>query len=324
VGAPWSRAAGLVAGYVLDAVLGDPQVGHPVAGFGRVARLVEHHVYADRRTTGALYAAALVSTTALAGAALDRATRDRPVLNAAVTAVATWTVLGGRSLSREAGLVHGHLRREDLAAARRQVTHLVGRDPSRLDANGIARATVESLAENTSDAVVAPLLWGAAAGPVGLLGYRAANTLDAMVGHRSPRYRNFGWASARFDDLVNLVPSRVSALIAAAAAPGVGGRTGRALAAWQSDAHRHPSPNAGPVEASFAGALGITLGGRNTYGGVTEDRGALGVGPPASPPDIPRAVRLARLVGMGSLILAAGLAAALAADPATAATRRRH
>ena len=123
------------------------------------------------------------------------------------------------------------------------------------------RATVESVAENTSDAVVAPLLWGAVAGVPGLLGYRAVNTLDAMVGHLSARYARFGWASARADDVANAVPARVAALLAAAAAPVVGGEPRGALSAWRRDAHRHPSPNAGPVEAAFAGALGRRLGG---------------------------------------------------------------
>lgn len=304
------RAVGLLAGYAADALVGDPRAWHPVAGFGRVARAAERRWYADSRPAGVLHTVTLVGAAVLLGAALDRAGRERPLLHATVTGVATWTVLGGRSLAREATAVHGHLCQADLDGARVRVSHLVGRDPSRLDADGVARATVESLAENTSDAVVAPLLWGAVAGPAGLLGYRAANTLDAMVGHRSPRYERFGWASARLDDLLNLAPARASAALAAAAAPRVGGSPSRALAAWRADAHRHPSPNAGPVEASFAGALGIRLGGTNTYGVVVEDRGTLGSGPPASPADVPRAARLARLVGLGGLSLAVAAASA--------------
>jgi adenosylcobinamide-phosphate synthase len=311
-----TRALGLVVGYAADAVLGDPRSWHPVAGFGRVAHLVERRWYADRRPAGVLHVAALVGAAAAAGLALDRAGRHRPLADVTVTAVATWTVLGGSSLSREADLVHAHLGRPDLAAARRQVTHLVGRDPSRLDAEEVARATVESLAENTSDAVVAPLLWGAVAGPTGLLGYRAANTLDAMVGHRSARYERFGWAAARLDDVLNLLPSRACALLAAAAAPSVRGHPRDALAAWREGARRHPSPNAGPVEAAFAGALGLTLGGTNTYGQVVEERGVLGFGRQPTCDDIPRADRLARLVGLGALTLAVGVA--------TAATRRRR
>ena len=145
--------------------------------------------------------------------------------------------------------------------ARQRLTHLVGRDTTQLDEGEIARAVVESVAENTSDAVVAPLRAAARlAGVPGLLGYRAANTLDAMVGHRSERYLEFGWASARLDDLLNLPGARLTALLAALLGPS----PRDALATWRRDASAHPSPNAGPVEASFAGALGIRLGGENT------------------------------------------------------------
>jgi adenosylcobinamide-phosphate synthase len=138
--------------------------------------------------------------------------------------------------------------------------------------------------------------------------YRAANTLDAMVGHRSERYERFGWASARLDDLLNLVPSRLSALLAAVLAPAVGGDTARALDVWRRDAQHHPSPNAGPVEAAFAGALDVQLGGVNTYGDRVEDRHTLGDGRPVEPDDITRSVRLADLVGMAALGLAALIA----------------
>jgi adenosylcobinamide-phosphate synthase len=318
------RAVGLALGYALDALAGDPAAWHPVAGFGRVCRAVEERCYADSRRRGAACTTALVGTPVLAGAAAERAARRWPVVQVLTTAVATWLVLGGRSLSREAGMVHDHLAHGDLAAAREQVTHLVGRDPSVLDGDGVARATVESVAENTSDAVVAPLLWGAVAGPAGLLGYRAVNTLDAMVGHRSPRYLRFGWAAARLDDLVNVVPARVTALVAAAVSPLVGGPAAGgvvpALRAWWCDAGRHPSPNAGPVEAAFAGALGISLGGVNTYGSVVEDRGRLGSGPGARVQDIPRAVRLARLVDAVALTVAV----TAASPPPTARRRRRR
>jgi adenosylcobinamide-phosphate synthase len=311
-----SRAHGLLLGYLLDLLLGDPRRGHPVAGFGHVAGRAEQRFHADSRAVGAAYTLTLVGTTAALGSAAHRMVRHRPALDVALTAATTWAVLGGASLAREAAAVHAHLERGDLAAGRDRVTHLVGRDPSRLDADGVARATVESVAENTSDAVVAPLFWGALAGPAGLLGYRAVNTLDAMVGHRSVRHRRFGWATARLDDLLNLVPARVSALLAAAAAPVVAGRPGAALDTWRQHARRHPSPNAGPVEASFAGALGVVLGGTNVYAGTVEDRGALGTGRPVAPADIPRAVRLARVVGTGSVILAA--------SAATARRRRRR
>jgi adenosylcobinamide-phosphate synthase len=196
----------------------------------------------------------------------------------------------------------------DLPGARDRLSHLCARDATGLMANDLARASVESLAENTSDAVVAPLLWGAVAGVPGLLGYRALNTLDAMVGYRSGRYLRFGWASARLDDLANLVPARVAAALTVAAAPVVGGSCVEAWRVWRRDGSRHPSPNAGPVEAASAGALGVTIGGSNVYGGLPEDRGTLGDGPAVVVADLGRAVRLSQAVGFGSILVAAGVA----------------
>ena len=299
-----ARAVGLVAGFVADRFLGDPATGHPVAAFGRFAHDVEQRVWADDAVTGAAYTAVLVGGAGAAGAVIAGATRRRPILQAVTTAAVTWAVLGGRSLGREAAAVHHHLAADDLPAARRRLTHLVGRDTENLDEGEIARAVVESVAENSSDAVVAPLLAGAFAGVPGLVVYRAANTLDAMVGHRGERYGRFGWASARLDDLLNLVPSRVSALLAAVLAPAVGGDTRRALDVWRRDAPHHPSPNAGPVEAAFAGALGVRLGGVNTYRDRVEDRHTLGDGRPVEPGDISRSIRLADLVGFAALGIA--------------------
>jgi adenosylcobinamide-phosphate synthase len=160
--------------------------------------------------------------------------------------------------------------------------------------------------------VVAPLFWGAVAGVPGLLGYRAVNTLDAMVGYRSPRHLRFGWASARLDDVANLVPSRLAAALFTLAAPAVGGRPREALAAWRRDAGRHPSPNAGPVEASAAGALGLRLGGPTKYAYGVEERPVLGTGPAPVVADLARATRLSRLVGMASAVVAAAVATGLA------------
>ena len=310
-------AAGLVLGAALDQLLGDPRRGHPVAAFGRLAAAVERRTWADRRAAGVLHVTALVAGAAGLGVALDRGSRGRPALRLLVTAATTWTVLGGRSLQREAQTLARQLAADDVVAARRQIRNLVGRDPSRLDADELARACVESVAENTSDAVVAPLLWGAAAGIPGLLAYRAVNTLDAMVGHRSPRYLRFGWAAARLDDVVNLVPARVSGLLGVGLAPLVGGRPADAWRAWRRDAAQHPSPNAGVVEASFAGALGVRLGGTNVYDGVAEDRGTLGGDRAVAVADIARAARLSLLVGTAS----AGLTLVLRPS---IATRARH
>jgi len=303
-----SRAIGLVLGFSADRLLGDPPRFHPVAGFGALAGRLERQMWADDRATGATFTVLLVGSTCAAGAAAERLTQEHPVARTLLIAATTWAVVGGRSLSREAGHVHAWLDAGNLPGARQQLTHLVGRDPSGLDAAGIARATVESVAENTSDAVVAPLLAGAVGGIGGLVAYRAANTLDAMVGHRSDRYRSFGWASARLDDVLNLAPARLSALLAAALAPVVGGSTDGAMTAWTRDARRHPSPNAGPVEAAFAGALGVQLGGTNVYGDRVEHRPRLGSGRPPDVADIARAVRLGDAVGAGALGVSALIA----------------
>jgi adenosylcobinamide-phosphate synthase len=251
-----------------------------------------------------MHTGALVGAAIALGAALERLISKRPLPTVITTAAATWAVLGGRSLSREAATVAEQLAGGRLTAARVQVSHLVGRDTAELSTDEVARAAVESIAENASDAVVAPLLWGAVAGLPGLLGYRAVNTLDAMIGHRSPRYREFGWAAARLDDLANWVPARLAALAAAAWAPLVGGITADTLSVIRRDADRHPSPNAGVVEAAFAGALDIRLGGQNAYHGRVEDRGILGTGRPVAIPDINRANRLAGAVSMSALLVA--------------------
>ncbi|EEP71313.1 cobalamin biosynthesis protein cobD, partial [Micromonospora sp. ATCC 39149] len=262
-----ANAAGLVAGYALDSLLGDPRRWHPVAGFGRAAGALERRVYRPDRAAGTTFTALAVGVPVLVGVAATVATRRRPVGRAVLMAAATWTVLGGRTLRHEAKMMGRALRGGDLPAARRRLGHLCGRDPSTLDEPELARATVESVAENTSDAVVAPLLWGAVAGLPGLLGYRAANTLDAMVGHRSPRYARFGTPSARLDDLLNLAPSRLTGLLTIAVAPAAHGDRGRAWRVWLRDRNDHPSPNAGQCEAAMAGVLGVRLGGRNVYFG---------------------------------------------------------
>jgi adenosylcobinamide-phosphate synthase len=304
------RAAGLLLGYAADTALGDPARWHPVAGFGRLATTLERTTYDDRRVAGAGHVAVLVGGAVVLGVAAERVGRERPVLRVLTTSLATWAVLGGTSLDREAAAVGDHLAAGRLPDARRRLTHLVGRDTARLDEAEVARATVESVAENTSDAVVAPLLLGAVAGVPGLLGYRAANTLDAMVGHRSPRYERFGWAAARLDDLLNLAGARLTATLAAMLAPTVGGSIGDAVGVWRRDAGGHPSPNAGPVEASFAGALGIRLGGVNVYGERVEDRHVLGDGRPAACGDVSAARELARRVGLAALAVAVLIASA--------------
>ncbi|MFC6156802.1 cobalamin biosynthesis protein [Kribbella jiaozuonensis] len=305
-----SRALGILVGFAADRLLGDPRRFHPVAGFGQTAARVERRLYADSRPAGTAHTAILVGSATLLGLAIERGTRKHPMLHTAATAAATWTVLGARSLEREAETMAAHLEEKDIPAARDRLSHLCARDATDLEADELARATVESIAENTSDACVAPLLWGGVLGIPGLLGYRAANTLDAMFGYRSPKYQNFGWASARLDDVLNLVPARVCAVLTGVAA----GRPREATAVWKRDAAKHPSPNAGPVEAAFAGALDLTLGGTNNYGSYQEDRGTLGDGPTPAVADVRRTAALARRVGMAAAGVAA-LAALLSRPP---------
>ena len=293
-----SRALGLLLGYTADRLLGDPQRFHPVAGFGTAALALEHRLYADSRVRGVAHTLVLVGGSVAVGVAVERRSPS-----AAVTAIATWAVLGGRSLEREAVAVRAHLQAGDLPAARQRLTHLVGRDTAALDESEVSRAVVESVAENTADAVVAPLVWGALCGVPGLLGYRAVNTLDAMVGHHNARYENYGWASAKLDDLANLPGSRLAGLLTLAAAPS---RAKDAARAWRRDAAAHPSPNGGVVEAAFAGALGIRLGGTNSYDdNRIEHRAVMGDGRDARCDDISRSTVLARRVGALAAVTAA-------------------
>ncbi|NUT07328.1 MAG: cobalamin biosynthesis protein [Hamadaea sp.] len=294
-------AAGMAAGYVLDALLGDPRRFHPVAGYGKAAGTLERLLYAPSRADGAIFTAAAVGVPVVAAIVANGATRKRPLARFALVTATTWAVLGGRSLRREAAAMAESLEGGDIEAARERITHLCGRDPAALDESDLARATVESVAENTSDAVVAPLVWGAVAGLPGLVGYRAVNTLDAMVGHRSQRYADFGTAAAKLDDAANLIPSRLTALLTSVAAPVVGGGTRRTWQVWQRDGGRHPSPNSGQCEAAFAGALDVTLGGENVYFGRTEVRPSLGDGGKPVAADARRAAKLSGVVGLAAL-----------------------
>jgi adenosylcobinamide-phosphate synthase len=266
-------------GLAADRMLGEPPASvHPVVAFGRVMRRVERSLYRDQRAAGVAHALIGAGVGVAAGGLVGS------------TAVATWVAVAGRALGDAATAVGGALVAGDLDGARDLLPALVGRDTSGLDEKEIARAVVESVAENTVDAVVAPAFWAAVAGAPGALGYRAVNTLDAMVGHHSARYENYGWASARLDDLAGWVPARIAAALVA------GVRPSAARSVWtavRTQAPAHPSPNAGVAEAAFAAALGLRLGGENHYGDRVELRPPLGTGRPAEPGDIARAVALA-------------------------------
>ena len=295
------RVAALASALVLDRLLGEPPDRyHPVALFGRGMSRLEEGMWADRRSVGTLYTTGGVAAAALTGAALSgaRATRSRSTRGSggrrwAALAAATWVAVAGRALEEAAGVVDRALAANDLDRARRDLRSLVGRRTDDLDEEGIVRAVVESVAENTVDAVTAPLLWAALGGAPAVLAYRAVNTLDAMVGHRSPRHERFGWASARTDDVANWIPARLTALLVAAVRPHRAGAVRRAVA---EQAPAHPSPNAGVVEAAFAAALGLRLGGVNNYAGRIEDRPLLGWGRSPARADIGAACRLSRHV----------------------------
>ena len=291
------RGAGIAAGYVADVLFGDPRRGHPVALFGSGAAALERLTYADSRRAGALHVGTLLGAVGLLGVAVERAAGRRgPGWTVVATAAATFVALGGTSLSRTGDQMAGLLHAGDVAGARRLLPSLCGRDPAVLDSAGLVRAALESVAENTSDAHVAPVMWAAVAGVPAVLVYRGANTLDAMIGHRSPKYARFGWAAARFDDAANFAAARLTALLVAACAPAVGGSPAEAVRAWRRDAARHPSPNAGVVEAAFAGALGVRLGGPTQYAHELEIRPTLGDGRAPAVSDLARAVRLSRIV----------------------------
>ena len=292
------RVGPVAAGIAVDALLGEPpSAWHPVGAFGRAMQSLEPRLYADRRDAGTGYAVLGAGAGLAAGWLLSRRYRS------AGLATATYVAVASKSLGAAAESVAVRLRAGDVESARCRVTALVGRDPTGLDEKELARAVVESVAENTVDAVVAPAFWAVATGAPGVIAYRAVNTLDAMVGHRSPRYERFGWASARADDAAGWLPARVTAILVMAARPR------RAREVWRTvrrDAPRHPSPNAGVAEAAFAAALGLTLGGASIYDGRREIRPSLGDGPAADVHDIDRARALSRDVTMiGALVCAA-------------------
>lgn len=289
------RAGGILAGHLADLVFADPARGHPVAGFGWCAGALEKLTYRDSRVAGAVHTGLLLGGLTMTGVLVERGAGRGPALTAA-TAAATWVALGGTSLAGTGRRLADLLDAGDVDGARALLPSLCGRDPSVLDVDGLARAALESVAENTSDAHVAPLLWVALGGVPGVLAYRGVNTLDAMIGNRSPRYARFGWAAARLDDVANYATARVAGALVVVCAPAVGGSALGALRAWRRDAARHPSPNAGVVEAAFAGALGVRLGGPTQYRHELEIRPELGDGPAPGVDDLRRSVRLSRVV----------------------------
>ncbi len=265
-----------------------------MALFGSVAAALERYTYRDARGAGVVHTAGLLAATGTIGFVAQGSRHG--LREMAAVAAATYVAAGGTSLCRTGEQMVGLLTAGDVDGARALLPSLCGRDPAVLDAAGLTRAALESIAENTSDAQVGPLVWATLGGAPAVLMYRAVNTLDAMIGNRSPRYARFGWAAARADDLANLLAARFTGLCVVACAPVVGGSPAEALRAWRRDARRHPSPNAGVAEASFAGALGVRLGGPTQYAHELEIRPTLGDGRVPEVADLARAVRLSRAV----------------------------
>ena len=299
-----SKPLAAALGVALDGVMGEPPArAHPVRIFGVVMHDVESTLYRDDRTAGVAHSAVGTALGLASGAVLGS------------TTAATALAVAGRALRDAAASIGAALDGSDLPRARELLPSLVGRDVTGLDASEMARAVVESVAENTVDAVVAPALWASVCGAPGALGYRAVNTMDSMVGYRSERYSRYGWASARLDDIASYVPARMTAALVVLARP----RAARAVwRAVRTQAPSHPSPNAGVAEAAFAAALGIRLGGVNRYGPDTESRPALGAGRGAEADDIGRAVELCHDVGTALVVVLAVLGVVTTARRATA------
>lgn len=293
----------LLTALVLDAYLGEMpllfrHVPHPVVIIGRAIAWFDRRLNRPRRGDTARRLRGVLVLVVLVAAAV--------AVGVAVQAVAAWlpygwvvelfllvTLVAQRSLHDHVAAVARGLERGGLAGGREAVAMIVGRDPQTLDRHGVSRAAIESCAENFSDGIVAPVFWYVLFGLPGMLVYKTVNTLDSMIGHRSERYRAFGWASARFDDVLNLVPARLSGLLIAAVAPLTGGRPGAALLCMLRDARHHRSPNAGWPEAAMAGALGLKLAGPRVYPGHSVDDPWIGSGrPTAEAADIRRALRI--------------------------------
>ncbi|GAB2575085.1 cobalamin biosynthesis protein [Dyella jejuensis] len=277
----------MLAAVLLDAWLGEPRRAHPLVGFGRLAQWIEKHGYANRRASGVLAWTLSVVPPVLLLGGLQRCVPAW--ISWCLAVLVLYAALGWRSLHEHARPVADALVMDDLAAARRAVGRMVSRDTAVLNASQVAAAATESVLENGNDAVFGALFWFALLGAPGVLLYRLANTLDAMWGYRTPRYAQFGWAAARIDDVLNFLPARLTACTYACC-----GHVEAALRCWRTQAPQWDSPNAGPVMAAGAGALGVRLGGAAPYHGVWEERPQLGEGDAPDAHSIRCALRLLR------------------------------
>jgi len=317
----------LLVALVLDAVIGDPdwlwrRLPHPVVGFGRAIGLLDRVLNRDawptpkRKAAGVAALALLVSGAFILGWAITAGLRSLlPPFSASVAIGAISAIfLAQKSLYQHVAAVRDGLLQGGLAGGRKAVAMIVGRDTDQLDEAGVSRAAIESCSENFSDGVVAPVFWFAVLGLPGLIAYKAVNTADSMIGHKTERHGAFGWASARFDDLVNLPGSRFSGFFIALASPVAGGSVGAALSAIRRDAPSHRSPNAGWPEAAMAGALGIALAGPRAYPGYMVDDPYMNASgrKDASAQDISRALKV--MLGAWCVMVIIVLLAALTLD----------
>jgi len=270
----------IILALLLDAVIGDPRwLPHPVVGIGRFALYLEQPLRKqfDDKVAGIIAVTVVVLvTTVLIWDLCALAGSINQLLGDLVAILVLYTGFALRDLRGHALAVYRPLVAGDLAEARQQIAMLVGRDTENLDEGEIVRAAVESVAENTVDGVTAPLIFAFIAGPAGVMFYKAVNTLDSTFGYKNEHYLQFGWAAARFDDLVNFLPARLTALFVPVAARLLKLDGPGAWRIFQRDRHNHPSPNGGQTEAAFAGALGIQLGGLNHYGGEESNRPLMG------------------------------------------------
>jgi adenosylcobinamide-phosphate synthase len=289
-------------------------IGHPVAWIGALIDCLDRSLNRDaatpiRRGAGLVTVAVVLGITGTIAFIIQHQLLRLPFGVFALAVVAS-SMIAQRSLYRHVANVAAALEKQDLGAGRAAVSHIVGRDTAELDAAGVARAAIESLAENFSDGVVAPVFWMVIAGFPGAALYKAVNTADSMIGHRTPRYAAFGWAAARLDDLINLPASRLAAFLLFAAAALL--KNARPAEAWRTvtrDAARHRSPNAGFPEAAMAGALGLSLAGPRRYGGVAVNDAFMGDGRrDADAGDIRRALALYARADAILIAILAGLA----------------
>jgi adenosylcobinamide-phosphate synthase len=288
-----------LAALLLEATIGYPSfvyraIGHPVTWMGALLTYLERRLNRDkrRRLSGVLAVILLLSGTTVVTVALDRLFSLGPVGAGLSTLVAT-SFIAQRGLYQHVRAVADALQRDGLEGGRKAVSQIVGRNPASLDEAGVARAAIESLAENFSDGIVAPAFWMVVAGLPGAALYKAVNTADSMIGHRTPRYAAFGWAAARLDDMINLPASRLAAAYLIIGALCIGGSLRQAASAVRHDARRHRSPNAGWPEAAMAGALGLRLAGPRVYGEEVVPDAFMGNGrAEATVADIRRALRL--------------------------------